>query len=73
MTEWVGGLVLVSAWFVFFWGAVAYLLFRPFSRDRSNASPAETALQIAERRYASGEITRDEFEQLSHDLGGPTE
>ncbi len=33
----------------------------------------ETALEIAERRYAAGELTRDEFLRIREDLrpGGP--
>ncbi len=32
----------------------------------------ESALAIAERRYAAGEISRDEFVQIRDDLGGNT-
>ncbi len=32
------------------------------------AGPLESPLDIAKRRYAAGEITREEFEQLRRDL-----
>jgi len=31
-------------------------------------SPAATPLQIAGERYARGEIDRDQYEQIKHDL-----
>jgi putative membrane protein len=55
-----------SVWFVVFWAvliwAIAKVTFRE-PRDQQS-SP----LDIAKRRYASGEISREEFEQLRHDL-----
>jgi hypothetical protein len=32
----------------------------------------ETALELAERRYANGDISRDEFIRIRDDLAGPT-
>jgi len=40
------------------------------SGTHGTADPEEESpLEIARRRYARGEITREEFEQLRHDLG----
>jgi uncharacterized membrane protein len=35
---------------------------------QSGARPPRTPLEIARERYASGEISRDEFEQMKRDL-----
>lgn len=32
-------------------------------------APADDAMEIARRRYAAGEISRDAFEELRRDLG----
>ncbi len=39
----------------------------PYGRPASWSSP-ESAQQILDRRYASGEITREEYEQLRQTL-----
>ncbi len=42
------------------------------SRDRydSGGRESETALEILEKRYAKGEITKEEFDQMKNDLLG---
>jgi putative membrane protein len=56
-------------WMIVFWGAIIWLIawgVSQFSgRDRREG---ESALDIARRRYAGGEITREQFEQLRRDL-----
>lgn len=51
-----------------------YAAFRCLSRYIAAAGPSsavrETPLDIARRRYAAGEISREEFERLKADLGG---
>jgi putative membrane protein len=37
---------------------------------RREGSESETALEILKRRYATGEITKEEFDQVSEDLSG---
>ncbi len=39
------------------------------SHHRESSEP-ETALEILARRYVSGEITREEFDQMNEDLSG---
>ena len=56
-----------SVWFIFFWGIVIWAVVRLTQRgERSDEEP--TALSIAKRRYARGEISREEYEQLRRDL-----
>ncbi len=63
-----------SMWWLFmlvFWGAVTAALvcgvrwLAMEGRTRDHESP----LDIAKRRYARGEITREQFEQLERDIG----
>ena len=59
-----GGLL----WFVF-WGTLIYLAFSLF-RDRQPTPTRERddPVDIAKRRYARGEIDRDEYERLRREL-----
>jgi putative membrane protein len=63
-------MVFGMIWMVILWGAVIWLIAWGVSqfagRDRHDG---ESPLDIARRRYASGEITREQFEQLQRDLG----
>lgn len=61
------GLVLM----VLFWAAViagAVYLVRALASRGSQSGPAETALQVLERRYAEGAIDQQEFERKRADL-----
>jgi putative membrane protein len=55
-----------------FWGAVIGLIVwgvRQFTRGREgDATLRETPLQIARRRFARGEITREQFEELKQGM-----
>jgi putative membrane protein len=53
---------------ILFWGSLIYLIVSAvggFGRRRQEDSDA---LGIAQRRYASGEISREEFERVKNDL-----
>ncbi|MBM4301544.1 MAG: SHOCT domain-containing protein [Deltaproteobacteria bacterium] len=41
---------------------------KPWEPGRS--PEGETALDILKKRYAKGEISKDEFEQMKRDIGG---
>ncbi len=64
---WLGPLMMIVFW-VLVIGGVALVLrawWRPASRS-------EDALEILERRYASGELSRDEYFAMRQDLRGPS-
>ena len=71
-----GWMVFGAAWMVFFWGAIIALVVWAISRlsgDRQTSggqwrSEGRSPLDIAKERYARGEITREQFEQLREDL-----
>ena len=63
-------MVFGGIWMVIFWGAIIWLIVWGVGQvsgggRRSDDSP----LEIARTRYARGEITREQFEQLRRDLG----
>jgi putative membrane protein len=59
------GMLMMSLFWAVIVGLVVWGVAR-LTRDRSGRD--ETPLEIARRRYAGGEITREEFEQLRSDL-----
>ena len=61
-----------SIWFVVFWGLVIWAIATAFSRSERGSGPgvSETPLDIARRRYAQGELNREQFEQIRRDLSG---
>ena len=57
-------------WLVFL-GTVIYFIIYALGGTRSARRPDEDdALEIARRRYARGDITHEEFEQIRRDLTG---
>lgn len=65
--------VFGMAMMIAFWvGLIALAIWAIESfRPRGEQSGRETPLEIARRRYAAGEIGREEFEQIARDLGSP--
>lgn len=62
-----GGFLL---WIIFFilLGIIIYLVMRSARVKEHLVSPRETPLEILRRRYAQGEITKDELEAMKKDL-----
>ncbi len=58
-----------TIWFVVFWGLVLWAVFTVAGRGGSGARGDDSPIEIARRRYARGDITREEFEQIRRDLG----
>ena len=60
-----------SLWFVIFWGLIIWAAGTISNRERrSGSGGSESPLEIAKRRYAQGEISREQFEQIRRDLNG---
>ena len=49
-------------------GVVVYALFQISKSKSSDGSVSETPLDILKKRYAKGEIDKEEFEKLKKDL-----
>jgi putative membrane protein len=59
-----GPLMMLGFWVVVLLGVVALVRgLAGTSTDRTDTR-TETALEILQRRYAAGEITRDEYDQM---------
>jgi putative membrane protein len=71
-----GWMAFGAAWMVLFWGGIIALAVWVVSRltgDREKGrdqrmQEGRSPLDIAKERYARGEITREQFEQLSDDV-----
>ena len=67
-------MVFGMAWMVVFWGVIVALVVwgvkRLTERGRSRPSNSEkpNPLDIAKERYARGEISKEEFDQIKNDL-----
>lgn len=48
-------------------GMVVYVLVKSSDQQRSS-KPGEDPLDIVQQRYAKGEITKEDYEQMKHDL-----
>ena len=57
--------------FILFWGAVIWLIVwavRRGTERKGIEGTTQSALDIAKVRYAKGEITKEQFEQIKKDL-----
>jgi putative membrane protein len=57
-----------SLWFVLFWAAVIYVVVWAARGTRGGESHPEAPIEILKRRYARGEIDKEEFERMRRDL-----
>ncbi len=67
-----GWMWLMPIFFILFWGLVIWgivALVRGLSGSRgSDSSKADSALEVLKRRYARGEINKEEYEEKKKDL-----
>ena len=63
-------MVFGGIWMVIFWGGLIALIIWGISRltGRDTSDKKQNPLDIARERYARGEISREEYEQLKKDL-----
>jgi putative membrane protein len=62
-------MVVGSVWFVLFWAAVIYVVYHVSTRGSEGGQARETPLDILRRRYAAGEISKEEFDRMRADVG----
>jgi putative membrane protein len=57
-------------WMVVFWGGLIALIVWGITKlsKRNGSTRERSALDVAKERYAKGEISKEEFEQMKKDL-----
>jgi putative membrane protein len=65
---WLGMALGILIMIIFWAGLIALIVWIIVKAVRSGKSTSETPLDIARTRYARGEISKKEFEQLKKDL-----
>jgi len=63
-----GGIMMLVFWVAVIVGIV-FLVKWIVDQSRTNQRRDESPLEILKRRYAAGEITKEEFEEKKRDLG----
>ena len=63
-------MVFGGLWVLVFWGGLIALIVWGISKlsGRGDSIPKHNPLDVAKGRYARGEVSREEFEQLKKDL-----
>jgi putative membrane protein len=65
-----GGMILGSIFMILFWAAVILLIIWLYKQTTGGETTAkgESALDILKKRYAKGELSKEEFEKMKKDL-----
>ena len=63
-----GWLMMLLFWILIIVGAVLIIRWLVTEAGSQGAAAADTTLDILKRRYAKGEITKDQFEAMKRDL-----
>ncbi|OGO05880.1 MAG: hypothetical protein A2Y60_04605 [Chloroflexi bacterium RBG_13_54_9] len=72
--SWWGGMAMMMLWMVAFWGGIIALAIWVVNKLTGREAPRpgglerRDPLEMAKERYAKGEISREEFEQIKKDL-----
>ena len=64
-------MIFAGVLWLIFWASVIYLLASALSRALGRGPEPDDPMEIAKRRYARGEITREEFESIRRTLLEP--
>jgi putative membrane protein len=67
--DWAGFLVMLMWWVLVLLGILLIVRFFLLGRTSGARSNSESALDILNKRYASGEIDRKEYEEKRKDIG----
>jgi putative membrane protein len=67
MNSWTGA-ILMGLVVLILIGVLIYLLFKSSKTGGFGRAPNETPLDILKKRYARGEITKAQFEEMKKDL-----
>ena len=67
MNSWTGA-ILMGLVILILIGVLIYFLFRGSKTGGFGQAPNETPLDILKKRYARGEITKEQFEEMKKDL-----
>ncbi|MDG5814978.1 SHOCT domain-containing protein [Chitinispirillales bacterium ANBcel5] len=62
-----GGVVMMILWIVLL-AAIIYWIIRAVQRNNTPYAGQESAMDILKKRYARGEISKQEFEERKRDL-----
>jgi putative membrane protein len=62
-----GGWVMMTLWWLIILSAIVIGI-KWLSQQQARPSNAESALDILKQRYARGEISRDQFDQMKRDV-----
>lgn len=65
---WLGSILMILFWLIIIAGAI-FIIYALVNPQRSAPPKAgETPLEILQKRYAKGEISKEEFEEKKKDL-----
>ncbi len=62
-----GMIFMLLFWLLVIWGIVS-LIKHFFLKKEYHADPPQSAIEIVKKRYANGEIQKDEFDRIMKDL-----
>ena len=64
-----GGFLMILFWGLVIWAIVALVQSASNSRQSHGGSREDEAMKTLRERYAKGEITKEQFDQMKKDLG----